>query len=68
MQYNLIPFERSPIYPIEPILNGFQFATFLFDARIAAEIGNDFIHLIFNLKDLLSGQKAISDAKDFNRD
>ena len=53
------PFKRNQDHPIEPATNGFQLATFLFDAKIAAEVGNDYTHLILDLRDREAVQEAL---------
>ncbi len=53
------PFKRNQDHPIEPAINGFQLATFLFDAKVAAEVGNDYTHLILDLKDREAVQEAL---------
>ena len=47
------------LYPYRPIINGFQLATFLFDASIAATVGNDFTSLIFKEPSRQSAKQAI---------
>lgn len=61
------PFEWGPYPPYSPIVNGFQLATFLFDARIAAEVGNDFTSLIFKSPSHQAAKQAISKALESSR-
>lgn len=55
-------FQRNDRFPYEPIPNGFQLASFLFDAQIVAEVGNAFSHLAFQKESRKAVNQAISKA------
>ncbi len=60
-------FKMQEDYPFRPIANGFQLATFLFDAQIAAEEGNDFTRLIFEAESRELAEKTIFTALEEHR-
>ncbi|MHA1130207.1 MAG: DUF1152 domain-containing protein [Candidatus Helarchaeota archaeon] len=47
--------------------NGFQLATFLFDAKVVAEVANDFTHLILNLPTRTAVKQAILSYKGVSK-
>ncbi|MHA1267233.1 MAG: DUF1152 domain-containing protein [Candidatus Helarchaeota archaeon] len=54
-------FKKEELFYIPSLLNGFQLATFLFDAKIAAEVGNDFTKIIFEKPSRNSAREAIEE-------
>lgn len=58
------PFENPLFFPLT---NGFQLATFLFDAKIAAKVGNDFTSLILDKPSRQAAKEAIITAMTQHR-
>ena len=58
----LSPFEWGTHPPYTPFTNGFQLATFLFDAEIGATVGNDFTSMIFKQPSRKAAKEVIYDA------
>jgi hypothetical protein len=62
LQVTNIPFKTNPKYHYPALINGFQLATFLFDASIAVSVANDFCRLIFEQPSRKSAKAVLREA------